>query len=79
VASRTRERPVHPETRNGVIRADFSAELESQDVWKYQKLVPATIRAEKQRARIEFSQPERFFEWTGIKPKRGFLQRLGFR
>lgn len=67
------------ETRNDVIRADFSAELETREVWKYQKLVPATIRAEKQRARIEFSQPERFFEWTGIEPKRGFLQRLGFR
>lgn len=67
------------EEQNGVVRTDFSADLESRDVWKYQKLVPPTIRTDKQRARIEFPQPARFYEWTGIEPRPGLLERLGFR
>lgn len=61
---------------NGVLRADFSPELESQDVWQYNKVVPANIRSAKQRARVEFEHPDRFYEWTGIEPKQGLFTEI---
>ncbi|MFC7095729.1 phospholipase D family protein [Halobaculum marinum] len=62
---------------NGILLADFSENLDGYAVHKYDKVVPSTIRTEIQRTRIQFEQPERFYEWTGIEPEtHGFLARL---
>lgn len=57
------------EERNGVLLADFSENLDKYAVYRYDKVVPSTIRTECQRTRIQFDQPEKFYKWTGIEPK----------
>jgi len=57
------------EEKNDILLADFSENLDGYAVFKYDKVVPSTIRTEVQKTRIQFDQPERFYEWTGIEPK----------
>lgn len=56
--------------QNGVLLTDFSKNLDSYAVYKYDRVVPSTIRTEVQRTRIQFDQPDRFYEWTGIDPQK---------
>jgi hypothetical protein len=65
------------EEKNDILLADFSENLDGYAVFKYDKVVPSTIRTEVQKTRIQFDQPERFYEWTGIKPRSaGWWSRL---
>lgn len=63
--------------KNEILLADFSENLDGYAVFRYNKVVPSTIRTEVQKTRVQFDQLERFYEWTEIEPQpASWLQRL---